>query len=75
MAEKTGKQILDEAAAVKNGGAYNPSSMKWRAAITGGSIGLVGGAYWAFIKNGNLLVGALAGGIAGALVARMIMPK
>lgn len=75
MAEKTGKQIIEEAAAVKNGGAYNPSSMKWRAAISGGSIGIVAGGYWAFVKNGNMLVGALAGGIVGALLARMIMPK
>ncbi len=75
MAEKTGKQILDDAAAIKNGGAYNPSSMKWKAAIGGASIGVVGGAYWAYIKKGNMLVGLIAGGIAGALLARIVMPK
>lgn len=75
MAEKTAKEILDEAAAVKNGGAYNPATIKWRAAVTGGLIGFTGGAYWAFVKKGNILVGGLAAGIAGALIARLLMPK
>lgn len=75
MAEKTGKEIIEEAAAIKNGGAYNPATIKYRAAITGGFIGFAGGAYWAFVKKGNMLVAGLAGAIAGALIARIVMPK
>lgn len=75
MAEKTGKEFIDEISAIKNGGAFNPATIKYRAAMTGGLIGFAGGAYWAWVKKGNVLIWGIGAGIAGALVARILMPK
>lgn len=71
----TGKELLEDVNAIKNGKGYNPSSMKRNAAVTGGLIGFAAGVYYGYAKNQNMLVPGLLGAIVGALGARVIMPK
>lgn len=71
----TGKEIMEDVDAIKQGKGYDPANLKKNAAVTGGAIGFAAGAYYGYVRSKNMLVPALLGAVLGALAARLIMPK
>jgi hypothetical protein len=70
-----GKDILEKANVLKNGGTVDAVSAKKRAAFSGAFVGAAAGFYYGYVKQDNFLVAGILGAIAGALIARVVMPK
>jgi uncharacterized membrane protein len=72
----TGKAIMDKVRSIKGTDSDKDILVeKNRATVAGAATGTLIGVYYGFSRKQNIVVCALMGALAGALVVRLFMPK
>lgn len=70
----TGKELMDKVASLK-GSSIDVASQQTQGTVSGFMIGVAGGAFYGLARKQNLLVMSLLGGVIGAVISRLFMPK
>lgn len=68
-------QLKNKANSIIGGGGYDTKTVRTRATVAGACVGGLFGVYYGYTKRKNILAMTLIGGVTGAILSRLLVPK